>query len=226
MSKWSFTIQNHNVKCEDSVKLLGVTIDYMLNFDLNISDICKKAAKQINVLSRLSQYLTTETKLLIYKSFVRSNFGYCPIVWHFCSKTNTDKMEKLQYRALRLVYSDFDSSYEELLKRANMNTLTLTRILKIALETFKILKNLSPSYILDLVKFKSTNYSFRYQNLAELPRVNTESYGRKSFRNEAAHVWNSLPNELRTTTDFKEFGRLIRTWEGTSCKCSMCKFNL
>ena len=112
----SFTIQNHNVKCEDSVKLLGVTIDYMLNFDLHISDICKKAAKQINVLSRLSQYLTTETKLLIYKSFVRSNFGYCPVVWHFCSKTSTDKMEKLQYRALRLVYSDFDSSYESLLK--------------------------------------------------------------------------------------------------------------
>ena len=107
-----------------------------------------------------------------------------------------------------------------------MNTLKLTRIRKIALETFKILNNLSPSYILDLVKFKSTNYSFRYQNLAELPRVNTESYGRKSFRYEAAHVWNSLPNELRTTTDFKEFGRLIRTWEGTSCKCSMCKFNL
>ena len=159
-------------------------------------------------------------------SFVRSNFGYCPIVWHFCSKTSTDKMEKLQYRALRLVYSDFDSSYEELLKRANMNTLKLTRIRKIALETFKILNNLSPSYILDLVKFKNTNYSFRYQNQAELPRVNTESYGRKSFRYEAAHVWNSLPNEMRTTTDFKEFGRLIRTWEGTSCKCSMCKFNL
>ena len=53
---------------------------------------------------------------------------------------------KLQYRALRLVYSDFDSSYEELLKRANMNTLKLTRIRKIALETFKILNNLSPSF--------------------------------------------------------------------------------
>ena len=41
----------------------------------------------------------------------------------------------------------------------------------------------------------------------------------------AAHIWNSLQNELRTNTLFKEFGRLIRTWEGTSCKCSMCKFN-
>ena len=101
-----------------------------------------------------------------------------------------------------------------------MNTLQITRIRKIAIETFKILNNMSPSYILDLVKFKNTNYSFRYQNLAELPRVNTESYGRKSFRYGAAHIWNSFPN------DFKEFGRLIQAWEGISCKCSMCKFNL
>ena len=123
-------------------------------------------------------------------------------------------MEKLQYRALRLVYSDFDSSF----KRANMNTLKLTRIRKIALETFKILNKLTPSYILDLVKFRNANYSFRYQNLVE-----TESYGRKSFRYAATHIWNSLPNEQRTTvtTDFKEFVRLIRTWEGTSCKYSM-----
>ena len=100
-------------------------------------------------------------------------------------------MEKLQYRALRLVYSDFISSYEDLLKKANMNAIQISRICEIAIETFKILNNLSPNYILDLVKFKNTNFSFRYQNLAELPRVNTESYCKKSFRYEAAHIWKS-----------------------------------
>ena len=87
-----------------------------------------------------------------------------------------------------------------------MNTLQITRIPKIVIETFKSLNNLSPSYILDLVKFKNTNFSFRNQNLAELPGVNTEFNGRKSFKYEAAHIWNSLPNALRTTTNFKEFG--------------------
>ena len=103
-----------------------------------------------------------------------------------------------------------------------MNTLRLTRIRKISLETFKILNKLLPNYILDL----STNYAFRYQNLSELPRVNKESYGRKSFRYEATHIWNSFQNNLRTTIDFKDFGRVIRTWEGTSSKCSMGTFNL
>ena len=91
-----------------------------------------------------------------------------------------------------------------------MNTLQITKIRNVAIETFKLFNNLSPSYIFDLVKLKNTNYSRRYQHLAELHRVNLESYSMKSFRYEAAHIWNILPNALRTTSDFKEFERLIR----------------
>ena len=59
-------------------------------------------------------------------------------------------MEKLQYRALRLVYSDFVRSYEDLLKGKVECTLQITRSRKIAIQPFKILNNLSPGYILDL----------------------------------------------------------------------------
>ena len=71
----------------------------------------------------LSNYINMETKLLIHKPFIRSNFSYCPLVWHFCSKSSTLKLEKLQYRALRLQYSDYTSSYEDLLLKAYMSTL-------------------------------------------------------------------------------------------------------
>ena len=71
---------------------------------------------------------------------------------------------------------------------AHINTLQLGRIRTISLETFRILNNMSPTYILDLVKFKNTTYSFRYQNLAKLPGVNIESYSRKSFRYETALI--------------------------------------
>jgi hypothetical protein len=37
--------------CYTHVKLLGVTIDYELNFDKHISEICKKSARQLNVLT-------------------------------------------------------------------------------------------------------------------------------------------------------------------------------
>ena len=56
-----------------------------------------------------------------------------------------------------------------------------------------------------------------------VPRVRTTKYGKSSFCYEAAGVWNSLPNDLRKVEDFKEFKRLVNTWSGSSCKCSMCK---
>ena len=38
------------VKCEDSVVLLGIAIDHMLTFYDHITDICKKSARQLAVL--------------------------------------------------------------------------------------------------------------------------------------------------------------------------------
>ena len=50
--------------------------------------------------------------MAIFRVFIVSNFNYCPLVWHFCGKTNTSKIEKLQERALRFVFNDFTSSYD------------------------------------------------------------------------------------------------------------------
>ena len=36
----SLNLNGTEIKCEESVKLLGVTFDYMLNFDIHISNIC------------------------------------------------------------------------------------------------------------------------------------------------------------------------------------------
>ena len=91
----SFNLNGNIIKCEDEVKLLGITIDFELNF--NIANICKKASRQLNILIRIGKYLTKLGKLTIYNSFIFSNFNYCPVTWHFCSEQNTNKMEKYNF---------------------------------------------------------------------------------------------------------------------------------
>ena len=49
----SIKIAGIDIKCEDHIKLPGVYTDYLLNFDMHISNLYKKAAKQKNVLLRL-----------------------------------------------------------------------------------------------------------------------------------------------------------------------------
>ena len=98
------------IKCEENVTLLGVNIDFMLSFDDHVTDICKKASKQLAVLKSLGRFLTKQCKLTIYNSFIVSNFNYCPLAWHFCSMSSTNKMEKVRERALRFINNDFTSS--------------------------------------------------------------------------------------------------------------------
>ena len=114
----SFNLDGNKIDCEKEVKLLGVTIDCQLKFNTHISNICKKASRQLNVLKRIGKHLTKFGRLTIYFSFIMSNFNYCPIVWHFCGETNARKIEKFQERALRFIYEDYSSSYEDLLNKS------------------------------------------------------------------------------------------------------------
>ena len=218
----SFQIGQTNIKCEENVTLLGKNIDFMLKFDDYISEICKKASKQLAVLKRLGSFLTKQGKLVIYNSFIASNFSYCPLAWHFCSASSTNKLEKIQERALRFIHNDLTSSLSALLLSTNTQPLHIRRLKQMACEVFKIVNNMSPSYISDLVKIKSSVYDFMGEKKADVPRVNTTRYGLRSFRSEAARVWNSLPNEVRLVESYPQFRRMVHAWDGSGCKCPLC----
>ena len=92
----SFPVQDNVVIPSDHIKVLGITLNDSLNFDLHISDKCKKASRQINVLKRISKFLTQDSRKSKYRSFIAAKFNYCPISWMSCGK----KIQ-LSYRSSR-----------------------------------------------------------------------------------------------------------------------------
>ena len=88
------------IKSEETVKLLGIQLDYKLNFEQHISERCRKAASQLNVLKRLKQFIGFNARNILVQSFVYSNFDYCPL-WYCSSAKDLQKIEKIQERAVR-----------------------------------------------------------------------------------------------------------------------------
>ena len=113
-------------------------------------------------------------------------------------------MEKIQFRALKFIYDDTDSTYEEPLTKSKLlvPTLKIRRIRTIAIETFKIVNKTSPLYLQDLITIKQSKYSFRYQNTASIPSTRTTRYGITTFKYFAAKTWNELPNHFRLENSF------------------------
>ena len=53
----NINIEGKIMKSKETVKLLSIRLDYRLNFELHISELCRKAASQLNVLQRLKQFI-------------------------------------------------------------------------------------------------------------------------------------------------------------------------
>ena len=200
-----------NFSVNDSVELFGVTIDKDLAFKQHVSSISKKVNNQFSVMTRFGKLMSTETMLRLYKAFILPHFHYCFMVWHFSSKQDSDKLDLLKKR-IRFIFKDFNSEYNDLLKRAGTVNLKDKRLQNMILTIFKCL-NFSdyPRYLKDIFRLRSSTYSLRGHNVLCLPKQLTTSYGINSFSYLAAISWNSLSDHHRPISDLTSFRRLLST---------------
>jgi hypothetical protein len=193
----------------DDVKLLGVTVDPQLDFGKHIDSVCRNAAWQLRALGRLSKYLSVEARITIFKSFIVSNLSYCRSVWHFCDKRRSNKLENLQKRGLRIVFDDYESSYESLLDKARLSSLNDGRLSTILTEVYKARNGKAPEYISDMFQANITPYNLTRKDQLKIEQKRTTKYGLRSFRHLGAVLWNKLPNHIKMTEDINFFKKEI-----------------
>ena len=219
-------INNKSVNSSSEVTLLGLTIDDKLNFHKHISELCRKAASSLNALKRFQKYISADDRKLVVHAYVLSYFNYCPMVWHFCGKGDIHKIEKIHERAIRFMTNDYNTDYAQLLETENECTLYLKRVKIIAQEVFKSINGLNPGYARDILRDTPSTYPTRRPLDLYVPKVNQITFGYRSYTYEAPTLWNSLPLDIRKSENFYTFKKLLGSWNGPSCRCNYCNFNI
>ena len=97
--------------------MLGVEIDNKLNFDMHVKELCQKMNQKLCAFSRLRPFLNREKAKILLTSTFMSNLSYCPFIWMFCSRFDNKEINRTNKRALRVLYEDYDSSFEQLLEK-------------------------------------------------------------------------------------------------------------
>ena len=212
---------NFQVWEKNQVKLLGIAIDNELKFDDHITKICRKANSKLSALSRLARYLSMEQKKLLYMSFIEAQFKYCPITLMFCSRSCNNKISKLHERALRLVYDDYESSFDVLLNKNKSFSIHHQNIQKLMIEVYKSLNKPSPDNFFDSM-FTLELRQDTLQNDLLVPSVKTVTKGKDSAKYLGAVTWNSVPSHIRQQDSLEKFCDLIKKWK-PDCKCKLCK---
>ena len=68
------------LKNSKEVEILGISLDRSMGFNTHIKNICRKASQKLSTVLRTSPYLDQGKKVLLYKSMIKSQFNYCPLV--------------------------------------------------------------------------------------------------------------------------------------------------
>ena len=91
--------------------------------------------------------------------------------------------------------------------------MTYRAMFKILLTVFKILQGRAPEYLTELITIYNPGRSLRSNGnlILNVPRSNTKSWGDRAFSIAGPRLWNSLPIELRTTTNIEEFKSRLKT---------------
>ena len=99
-----------NIKLEDQViskgdhaKSLGLISDNRLSWSNHVNELCKKVTSSRGALRRIRPLISQSTAVLVYNSLIQPHFDYCSLVWGSLSDQLSDKLQKLQNRAARVI---------------------------------------------------------------------------------------------------------------------------
>ena len=133
------------------------------------------------------------------------------LVWGNCGKTLSNKLQKLQNRAARVITSSsYDADVNFLFYKLSWKDLNSQCQIQKALMVFKSLNGLVPEYLTSKFVMRNvSNYALRdsaNKLVVPFPRTN---YMKNSFSYSGATLWNSLHRNIRESSSIDQFKRLL-----------------
>ena len=126
-----------------------------------------------------------------------SNFNYCPLVRMLLSVKYLNKMENLPKGAIRFMLSDYESSYDELLRLPGSCAINVRLKRNLCAEKGAVREG--------------------YKINLEIPRVNQASFGTKCLRFYGPKT--SPPYDVKSAENLLCFKNLIKSCNGSFCSC-------
>ena len=74
------------------------------------------------------------------------------------------------------------------------------KVAKIAELVYMVSENMCPTYLNNLFTNNLCNRTLRSAHNKQLPTFNTVKYGKRSIKYNGPQLWNSLPDEMKTSS--------------------------
>jgi exonuclease III len=206
---------------DESLKILGLTLDKNLNFQLYINSVINKCIGKLKFLWRSANQLPKEIKILLYNALVVPHLNYCDSVWDKALTVNLkNRLESIQNRGMKFICNKpRDYSSAALRRELKWITLENTRKLHYNSMIWQSVNGCAPSYLNEM--FISTGNVHNYGTRERIHvRHQRRSLAIKSFSLRAPIEFNALQPYIRCSSSLGVFksrmAQSFRTQDGAT----------
>ena len=194
-------------------RVLGITIDDHLCWQVHIDNVCKTVAKSLFLLSQLKYFTDEHTRKLFYSAHIQPHIDYASSVWDGASDNNLKKLNSLHRRAAKLIADQSMCSISTDAKLRNLNILPLRKQLLFNKLVFmyKVTRSKTPPYVTDLFCYSHKPFeTLRNDLIVPKPRIDLF---KTSFSYSGAKQWNELPDDIKSAPSLSSFkARLLKVF--------------
>ena len=147
---------------------------------------------------------------LLLNAFITSQFSYAPVVWMFHSRKQNHHINRIHERALRVVYKDYNSSFDELLEKDSSCKIHDRNFQKLVTEIFKVKMNLVPEIMKEVFKIVESPYALRNELRLKSRKTHSVRFGTETATFVGGRAWSSSPSDLKKSKSL--FKSKIKNW--------------
>ena len=212
----SIKIGTDVIKPTNKARNIRVIFDNTVTMSFRINNIVKGAFYHLRNIANIRKYINVTTAEALVHAFVNSKLDFCNSLLYGLPKYEINKLQGVQNAAARVIacLSKFDH-ISDTLKELHWLPVEQRIIFKINLICFKILNNLAPDYLVDLIHvYEPARYlssaSDKWRLVIE--PYNLKTYGLRAFSVIAPILLNDLPIDIRSIDDVNKFKSKLKTF--------------
>jgi hypothetical protein len=209
-------IGSETIQPVNCARVLGVHLDDELSMKQHVAKTASSCFYQLRRLRQIRRRVGTEVTERLVAAFITSRLDYCNAMLAALPQSTLEPLQRVQNAAARLI---FELGQREHVSPCLMQLHWLPVKWRIKFKLCTIMHSIHngrcPTYLSNIVEAKSLRPSrpgLRSEETSDykIPRLKTK-HGERAFSYAGPTTWNSLPVNLRTESESKQFRKLLKT---------------
>ena len=197
-----------------SVRNLGVIFDSQMTMRPCVNSIIRSANAHLRSLGRVRRYLDDATAAAAARALMLSRLDFANSLLAGIPARLMNRLQVVQNNAARLVTRTPSRAHiTPVLQDLHWLPVRQRVFYEVMCLTYGSLNSTAPIYLNDLVARRQHSRTLRSSadpSLLTVPRTKKE-YGDRAFSAWGPRHWNSLPQGVRDSTDYKTFKKTLKT---------------